>query len=164
MLRPTFLDHENDAQTYADTDDFLLGRDLLVASVVEQGADKRRIYLPENHAGWWDYWTGQLHAPGTWFEKPVTLADMPLFVKAGSILPLANEATKATREAQVGRTLALFPQPGSFSCTSLIYDDDGESKMAHTALPLYCLAAMSMVWNCKSAMLAICLCLFHSSI
>ncbi|KIN15958.1 TIM-barrel domain-containing protein [Halomonas sp. KHS3] len=128
MLRPTFLDHENDAQTYADTDDFLLGRDLLVASVVEQGADKRRIYLPDNHAGWWDYWTGQLHAPGTWLEKPVSLADMPLFVKAGSILPLANEAIKATPEAQVGRTLALFPQPGSFSCTSLIYDDDGESK------------------------------------
>ncbi len=41
MLRPTFLDHQHDAQTFAECDDFLLGRDLLVASVVEPGARQR---------------------------------------------------------------------------------------------------------------------------
>lgn len=48
MLRPTFLDHEHDAQTFAECDDFLLGRDLLVASVVEPGARQRRVWLPAN--------------------------------------------------------------------------------------------------------------------
>ncbi|MCQ4034105.1 hypothetical protein FK513_32365, partial [Klebsiella pneumoniae] len=43
MLRPTFLDHQHDAQTFAECDDFLLGRDLLVASVVEPGARQRRL-------------------------------------------------------------------------------------------------------------------------
>lgn len=128
MLRPTFLDHETDAQTYWDTDDFLLGRDLLVASVVEEGLTSRQVYLPDNDAGWWDYWTGQLHAPKSWIEKPVSLGDMPLFVKAGSIVPLADGAKKATPEAEQGRTLAIFPKPGSFSSTSVIFDDDGESK------------------------------------
>lgn len=127
MLRPTFLDHEEDSQTYADTDDFLLGRDLLVASVVEQAADSRQVYLPDNHAGWWDFWTGEWHAPGTWTEKTVSLDDMPLYVRAGAIMPLADGAKNATPEAQIGRTLALFPKPGAFSCTSKIYDDDGES-------------------------------------
>ncbi len=42
MLRPTFLDHEHDVQTFEECDDFLLGRDILVASVVEQGERQRR--------------------------------------------------------------------------------------------------------------------------
>ncbi|MDN5987853.1 MAG: alpha-glucosidase, partial [Hafniaceae bacterium] len=54
MLRPTFLDHENDAATFAETDDFMLGKDLLVASVVEQGQRQREIYLPANESGWYD--------------------------------------------------------------------------------------------------------------
>jgi alpha-glucosidase len=48
MLRPTFLDHEHDAQTFEECDDFLLGRDLLVASVVEAGQRERRVWLPDN--------------------------------------------------------------------------------------------------------------------
>lgn len=48
MLRPTFLDHEHDAQTFEECDDFLLGRDLLVANVVEAGQRERRVWLPDN--------------------------------------------------------------------------------------------------------------------
>jgi alpha-glucosidase len=57
MLRPTFLDHEHDAQTFAECDDFLLGRDLLVASVVEAGQRERRVWLPDNATGWYDFYT-----------------------------------------------------------------------------------------------------------
>lgn len=55
MLRPTFLDHEHDAQTFEECDDFLLGRDLLVASVVEAGQRERRVWLPDNETGWYDF-------------------------------------------------------------------------------------------------------------
>ncbi|MCE8019482.1 alpha-glucosidase [Halomonas sp. MCCC 1A11036] len=128
MLRPTFLDHEHDVTTYADTDDFLLGRDLLVASVVEEGATTRAVYLPDNGAGWWDFWSGQFHTAGSWVEKTVTLQDIPLFVRAGAVLPLTANANKATADAQQGRTLALFPTPGTFTSTSMLFDDDGVTK------------------------------------
>ncbi|MBC3259144.1 alpha-glucosidase, partial [Pseudomonas paralactis] len=53
MLRPTFLDHEQDARTFGENDDFLIGRDLLVASVVEPGQRRRSVYLPDNGEGWY---------------------------------------------------------------------------------------------------------------
>jgi alpha-glucosidase len=58
MLRPTFLDHEHDPQTFEECDDFLLGRDLLVASVVEPDQRQRRVWLPENCSGWYDFYSG----------------------------------------------------------------------------------------------------------
>ncbi len=62
MLRPTFLDHEHDKKTFEESDDFLMGHDLLVASVVEEGQRERQVYLPDNGIGWCDFYTGEWFA------------------------------------------------------------------------------------------------------
>ncbi len=130
MLRPTFLDHEDDPQCHADTDDFMLGRDLLVATVVEQGATERRVYLPDNATGWWDFHQGRWYAGGQWLDLPVTLDSIPLFVRAGAVLPLAKGASRATPKAETARVLALFPAFTDNPQLSFIYDDAGDNADA----------------------------------
>ena len=129
MLRPTFLDHEDDDATWDDTDDFLLGRDLLVASVVDEGATARRVRLPRNGAGWWDFWRGTWHAGGSVLDLRVSMVDMPLFVRAGAVLPLSEGLTRADPQAG-DLTLMVFPAPGDGQSESLLYSDDGDSAVA----------------------------------
>lgn len=73
MLRPTFLDHEHDTQTFEECDDFLLGRDILVASVVEEGQRKRRVWLPANETGWYDFYTHEWFCGGQWIVRDAPL-------------------------------------------------------------------------------------------
>lgn len=121
MLRPTFLDHQHDEQTFAECDEFLLGRDLLVASVVEPGERRRRLWLPDNQAGWYDFWQGQWYGGGQWITLDAPLERVPLLVRAGAGLP-QNPGREEER-----RELHLFPLPGSGSSSGLLFEDDGES-------------------------------------
>jgi len=127
MLRPVFLDHEHDPACFEETDDFMIGRDLLVASVVEPGAGSRSVYLPDNGDGWWDFWTGTWYEGGNRLSMPVDLGSMPLFVRAGAIPPLAEGLTRADAAQDGKRTFALFPAPGKFAASTSIYQDDGLS-------------------------------------
>ena len=130
MLRPTFLDHEDDPRTFAECDEFLIGRDLLVASVVDPGATERTVYLPRNGTGWWDFWTGEWHEGGHEITIPVALSSMPLFVRGGAVLPLAEGLSRANAARDTQRTFAVFPAPGNSTGESLAYDDDGVSANA----------------------------------
>ena len=65
-------------------DEYLWGRDFLVAPVVEQGAKSRRVYLPAGT--WFDWWTGQQETGRKWTDREVDLATLPLYVRAGAII------------------------------------------------------------------------------
>lgn len=83
MLRPTFLDHEHDSLTFKENDDFMLGRDLLVASVVDAGQRQRQIYLPDNQVGWYCFHSGQWYSGGQTITLDAPLERLPLLVRAG---------------------------------------------------------------------------------
>ena len=125
MLRPLFLDYGHDPQAWEDTEGFLLGRDLLVATVLDRGVDSRAVYLPLDDGGWWDFHTGLWHEGGQWLDVPVTLDTIPLFARGGSVIPLGEGADRAAPEAETARRLALFPAAGRADTTSLLYEDDG---------------------------------------
>ncbi len=127
MLRPTFLDHEHDPRTFDETDDFMLGRDLLVASVVEPGATQRAIYLPENTTGWYDYYSGQWHQGGQTISVDAPLDRLPLMVRAGAALPQASRVGHIDNDLDDQRTLLLFPAQGIAEETGMLFEDDGES-------------------------------------
>lgn len=127
MLRPTFLDHEHDPRTFDETDDFMLGRDLLVASVVEPGAAQRTIYLPENTAGWYDYYSGQWYLGGQTITVDAPLDRLPLMVRAGAALPQASRVGHIDNHLDDQRTLLLFPAKGVAEETGMLFEDDGES-------------------------------------
>jgi len=86
MLRALLLDHPGDKECWRIADQFRLGRDLLVAPVVEEGAATRRLYLPPGD--WHDLWDGAARGGGRWIEVDAPLTHIPLFVRAGAVLPL----------------------------------------------------------------------------
>ena len=78
----------------------LWGRDMLVAPVVEKGATSRRLYLPKG--AWFDFWTNERHDGGREIDRAVDLETMPLFVRAGAILPM-GPVRQYTERAQSRR-------------------------------------------------------------
>lgn len=126
ILRPTFLDHEHDIHTFVETDDYLLGKDLLVASVVEPNQRERRVYLPNNYIGWYDFYTHEWYKGGQEITVSAPLERIPLFIKAGSIIPMNPKNVRNTKE-DICRELLVMPPIGIGEYDLEIFDDDGES-------------------------------------
>lgn len=86
LMRALWLHYPDDPQAVSRGDEYMWGRDVLVAPVLAQGATERRLYLPAGD--WYDYWTGERHAGQREVTRRVDLTTLPLFVRAGAILPL----------------------------------------------------------------------------
>lgn len=127
MLRSTFLDHEHDARTFSETDDFLIGKDLLVASVVEQNQRERAVYLPDNQVGWYCFYSGQWFDGGQDIVLPAPLERLPLLAKAGSVLPLSSHVGSTQLITEEVRELHIFPLQQAGSTSGEIFEDDGET-------------------------------------
>jgi alpha-glucosidase (family GH31 glycosyl hydrolase) len=81
LMRALWLHYASDAEAAKLADEYLWGRDMLVAPVVKKGAQSRRIYLPAGE--WFDWWTGEKFSGAKWIERKVDLATMPIYVRAG---------------------------------------------------------------------------------
>ncbi|WP_417524676.1 TIM-barrel domain-containing protein [Marinovum sp.] len=151
MLRPLFLDFPGDPACWGERDEFLLGRDLLVATVMDEGVQRRRVLLPDKAAGWWDFHSGQYHAPGALVELAVDLDKIPLFVRAGAVLPVSVGAKRADPAADTARELLVFPAPGTAQDSSVFYEDDGISEAPAHSLLRFTLASnateVSLDWQ-----------------
>ena len=82
LLRPLLLDDGDDPVTWRIVDQFRLGRNLLVAPVVEEGATERTLYLPAGQ--WQDFWTGAAATGGQWHTVPAPLERIPVYLRAGA--------------------------------------------------------------------------------
>jgi alpha-glucosidase/alpha-D-xyloside xylohydrolase len=123
MMRALWLHDPADAKAAARGDEYLWGRDLLVAPVVERGASKRSVYLPAG--GWYDWWTGDRIEGGAEISRAVDLATLPLFVRAGAIIPLDPVRQYALEPVTEATTLNVYPgADGGFT----LYEDDGETN------------------------------------
>jgi len=122
VMRALWIHHPDDAAAVARDDEYLWGRDVLVAPVVEKGATSRRVYLPKG--GWFDFWTNERVQGGREIERPVDLETMPLYVREGAILPMGPVKQFVTERVDQPTTLTVYPgSDGSF----LLYEDDGAS-------------------------------------
>jgi alpha-glucosidase len=122
MMRALWLHYPDDPQAVSRGDEYLFGRDLLVAPVVEKGATSRSLYLPRGT--WFDFWTHERHEGGREVARKVDLGDTPLYVRAGAVLPM-GPARQYTNEPAAG-PVTMTVYPGADGASSL-YEDDGES-------------------------------------
>jgi alpha-glucosidase (family GH31 glycosyl hydrolase) len=121
-MRALWLHYPNDAEGVKLGDEYLWGRDILVAPVVEKGAKSRRVYLPQGK--WYDWWTDKTFDGGKWIEREVDLATMPLYARAGAIVPLDPVRQFTAQEVSEPTTLRIHPgADGAFT----LYDDDGQT-------------------------------------
>ena len=126
MLRPTFLDHEHDKNTFTENDDYLFGEDLLVASVVEPNQRVRDVYLPQNFVGWYDFYSHKWFNGGKKIKVDAPLEKIPLFLRAGSIISMARKGHKNTLSDDY-RELLIMPFINQGERNIIVFDDDGES-------------------------------------
>lgn len=120
IIRPLVLHYENDKNVRNLNDEFLVGEYLLVAPVVEQGARKKMVYLPE--AVWYDYWTHQEYQGSQFYLVDAPLDVCPIFVKAGTILPKAPAQMYVDEIKDPPLILEVYPGCGSYTH----YRDNGE--------------------------------------
>jgi alpha-glucosidase/alpha-D-xyloside xylohydrolase len=122
VMRGLWLHYPDDPAAVARADEYLWGRDILVAPVAEQGTASRRLYLPRGV--WYDFWTSERHEGGREITRDVDLETMPLYVRAGAILPLGPVKQYTGEQVNEPLTLSIYPGgDGSF----LLYEDDGGS-------------------------------------
>ena len=122
VMRALWLHYPDDARAAACGDQYLFGKNLLVAPVVEKGATTRQVYLPQG--SWYDFWTGEPIQGGREISRDVSLDIMPLYVPAGSILPLGPIKQYTTERVDHPLSVSIYPgTDGSF----LLYEDDGTS-------------------------------------
>ena len=121
-LRPLMLEYPADGNANARDDQYLFGRDLLVAPVLVEAAQQREVYLPAGR--WFDYWTGAAHDGGQTIKLPVTLASLPIFVRAGAFV-FHQPVVQHTGE-MAGQPLQIHVYPAAAGEASY-YEDDGES-------------------------------------
>lgn len=120
VIRPIFMAEPHNPQIRSIDDSFMLGDALLVAPVLEAGAVRRRIYLPEGE--WYDYWTNELLTGGQYITIPAPLERLPLFVRAGTVLPHWPVISHIGEKEP--DTLIYRVYPGEFE--TVLYEDQGE--------------------------------------
>lgn len=140
LMRPLVMDFPNDGQALEQQYQFMFGPAFLVAPVTEPGVSQWSVYLPENKAGWFDFWTGEKVAGGQYLKVNVDIAKMPLFVKAGSIVPLGAAKQYTAEETDQPCEIRIYP---GADATFTLYEDEGDNYNYEKGQ----LATFKLVWK-----------------
>jgi alpha-D-xyloside xylohydrolase len=128
MMRPLVMDWRTDENIWNIGDQFMFGPALLVNPITQAGASgyvsSRSLYLPPAAADWYDFWTGQRISGGQRVEAAAPLDKIPLYVRAGSILPLGPEVQYAGEKPGDPIELRVYRgADGEFE----LYEDAGDN-------------------------------------
>ncbi|MCM1134478.1 MAG: DUF5110 domain-containing protein [Clostridium sp.] len=121
MMRGLWMDFSEE-KCAEISDEFMFGPSLLAAPVTEQGAASRKVYLPAGH-DWYDFWTGEKLSGGQTITVKAPIDILPLFVKAGSLLPMGEVLSNSESEQ---REIEIHIYPGTDASFPL-YSDDGKT-------------------------------------
>ena len=148
LMRPLVMDFQNDPGSREITDEYMFGPAFLVAPVTTYQARDRNVYLPPATGDWYDFWSGKNIAGGQTTDVPAPYDAMPVFVRAGSIIPFGPEIQYTGEKSVDPITLCIYAgADGQFT----IYEDDGVTydyeKKAFAEIPIN--------WDDKSQTLTI---------
>ena len=139
IMRPLVMDFADDKQALSIGDQFLYGPSIMVNPVTAQGAVTRTVYLPGQNR-WYDFWTGGTELSGRSIDAPAPLNRMPLYVRAGSILPMGPLIQYVGEKPADPIELRVYRGAnGSFT----LYEDEGDTY--HYEKGVY--ATIPITWN-----------------
>ena len=122
MMRPLVMDFQNDAKARDITDEYMFGPAFLVSPVTTYQARSRSVYLPPTSGDWYDFWTGAYTEGGQTIDAPAPYDALPLFIRAGSIIPFGPELQYTGEKPADPITLYVYAgADGAFT----LYEDDG---------------------------------------
>jgi alpha-D-xyloside xylohydrolase len=134
-MRPLVMDFSGDSRVLNIGDEFLFGPAILVGPVTEPGARTRHMYLPKTR--WFDFWTGKSIDGGKTIDAAAPLEQMPLFVRAGSIVALGPDVEYAAQKPADPIELRIYRgADGAFT----LYEDENDGyayeKGSYATIPL----------------------------
>ncbi|GAC1702666.1 MAG: glycoside hydrolase family 31 protein [Candidatus Acidiferrum sp.] len=133
IMRPLVMDFRDDTRAQNVADQFLFGPAILVNPVTEPGAISRHLYLP--NATWYDFWSGAVTQGPRAVDSPASIERIPLFVRAGSILPLGPDVQYAAEKSDPLEIRVYRGANGNFT----LYEDENDTynyeKGAHATIP-----------------------------
>ena len=134
-MRALAMDFPSDPRALNVGDQFMFGPAILVTPVTEPGADTRRLYLPKTT--WYDFWTGRSEAGGAMITSAAPLDRLPLFMPAGSILPMGPDLQYAAEKPADPIELRVYRgADGAFT----LYEDENDSynyeKGVYATIPI----------------------------
>jgi len=121
ILRPLLYHFPNDLQTFTISDQVMLGPSLLAAPIYRPGIEHRAVYLPEGR--WYDWWSSEVFDGPKHILAYAPLEKMPLYVRAGSIIPMASVMQYVDERPLDQLTLKIWPGQGEWT----FYEDDGHT-------------------------------------
>ena len=135
-MRPLVMDFRNDERAQNIGDQFMFGPAFLVNPVTEPAATTRQLYLPD--AKWHDFWTGAMVEGGRMTNAIAPIERLPLFIRAGSILPLGPDEEWSTEKPADPIEIRIYRgADGDFS----LYEDENDNynyeKGAYATIPLH---------------------------
>lgn len=123
LMRAMWLQYPEDGKAAGLGNQFMWGADLLIAPVFEKGAKTRTVYLPEGL--WYDWWNNAEYSGGKDVTREVNLSVMPIFVRAGAIIPIDPVRQYTGEKVSGPTTIKIYPgADGRFT----MYEDDGISQ------------------------------------
>ena len=136
IMRPLVMDFRADDKTWNIGDQFLFGPAVMVNPVTEAGATERRVYLPKGTV-WYDFWGGYTTDGGKYVDAAAPLERIPLYVRAGSILPLGPQEDYADEKPNGPIELRVYRgADGSFDLYQDAGDGYGYQKGERAVVPI----------------------------
>jgi alpha-D-xyloside xylohydrolase len=117
-FRALVMDYPQDKNTFNLADEYMIGNDILAAPLTEK-MDERKVYLPEGI--WYDYNTNQKYEGGKYYTIKPDLNQLPIFIKAGTILPLAKPAEFVAPDTKFEITCYVYGN----ATKATLFEDDG---------------------------------------
>lgn len=123
FMRPLLMDFTADKKTYETGGEYLFGRSILVTPVTRPEVTEWSVYLPQG-ADWWDFWNNQKQQGGQTVNRAVTKDILPLYIKAGSILPFGPQVQYSTEKNWDNLEIRIYPgADGTFT----LYEDENDN-------------------------------------
>ena len=145
-MRALFSDFPEDKKVTDIGDEYMFGKSILVAPVISE-VKRRSLYLPEG-TQWIDFWTGEKQKGGQEISREAPIDIIPLYVKAGSILPIGPEVQYSTEKSWDNLEIKVYPGcNGEFT----LYEDENDNYNYEKGM----YSTITMKWNDRTRMLTI---------